>query len=134
MLDRLKEKGLTLNGEKCEFRLPQLTFFGQEVTKRGINPSKEKVPAIQYATAPKNVSEARSFMGLVQYVSRFIPDLSAVAEPIQKLIAEPVQKLIRKGVKFEWGTDQQRAFEELPMQRLWLILMVIAKHELSLMR
>ena len=105
VLDWLKEKGLTLNGEKCEFRLPRLTFFGHEVTKSGVNCSEEKVAAIQDATAPKNASEARSFMGLVQYVSRFIPNLSSVAEPIQKLI--------RKGVKFEWGTDQQRAFEEL---------------------
>jgi hypothetical protein len=44
-------------------------------------------------------------MGLVQYSARFIPDLSTVAAPIQQLT--------RSGVKFEWHTEQQKAFEEL---------------------
>ena len=42
VLDRLKETGLTLNEDKCEFRLPRLTFFGHEVTRTGIEPSEEK--------------------------------------------------------------------------------------------
>jgi hypothetical protein len=44
-------------------------------------------------------------MGLVQFCSKFIPDLSTVAEPIQKLV--------RKNVKFSWGNDQQTSFEEI---------------------
>ena len=80
VLNRLKEVGLTLNGDKCEFRLPRLTFFGHEVTQNGVEPSEEKVAAIRNADPPQNASEARSFLGLAQFVSKFIPDLSTDQE------------------------------------------------------
>ena len=105
VLDRLREVGLTLNGKKCEFRLSKLTFFGHELTHRGVNPSEEKVAAIQDATPPKDASEVRSFMGLVQYSAKFLPNLASVAQPIQELT--------RKGAKFVWGTEQQSTFKEL---------------------
>ena len=85
VLNRLKEVGLTLNGEKCEFRLPRLTLFGHQVTQNGVEPSEEKVAAIRNPDPPQHASEARSFLGVVQFVSKFIPDLSTVAEPIQRL-------------------------------------------------
>ena len=105
VLDRLREAGLTLNEGKYEFRLPRLTFFRHEVTKKGVEPSEEKVAAIRHADRPQNASEARSFMGLVQFVSKFVPDLSSIAEPIQKLT--------HKNVEFRWGQEQQVAFEKL---------------------
>ena len=105
MLDRLKETGLTLNEDKCEFRLPRLTFFGHEVTRTGIELSEEKVAAIRRAGPPQNVSEARSFLGLAQFVSKFVPDLSSIAEPIQRLT--------HKNAEFKWGKEQQVAFEKL---------------------
>ena len=105
VLDRLSEVGLTVNGEKCEFRLSKLTFFGHELTSNGVNPSEEKVAAIRDAWPPKDASEVRSFMGLVQYSAKFMPDVASVAKPIQELT--------RKGVTFKWGVEQQTAFQEL---------------------
>ncbi|KAK3855559.1 hypothetical protein Pcinc_038055 [Petrolisthes cinctipes] len=68
VLDRLQECGLTLNEDKCEFRLAKLKFFGHKVTKNGVRPSEEKIGAIRDAEPPKNSSEVRSFLGLVQFV------------------------------------------------------------------
>ena len=99
VLDRLRQVGLTLNGNKCEFRLSKLTFFGHELTSDGINPSEEKVAAIRDARAPKDASEVRSFMGLVQYSAKFMPDVASVARPLQELT--------RKGANFVWGAEQQ---------------------------
>ena len=65
-----------LNGKKCEFRLSKHTFFGHKLNHRGVNQSKEKVPAIQDATPHKDASELRSFMGLVQYSAKFLPNLA----------------------------------------------------------
>ena len=73
VLDRLSEVGLTVNGEKRQFRLSKLTFFGHELTIDGINPSEEKVAAIRDARPPKDATEVRSFMGLVQYSAKFMP-------------------------------------------------------------
>ena len=105
MLNRLKEVGLTLNGEKCEFRLPRLTFFGHQVTQNRVEPSEEKVAAIRNTDPPQNTSEARSFLGLAQFVSKFVPDLSTVVEPIQRLT--------HKNVEFKWQSEQQAAFDKL---------------------
>ena len=105
VLNRLKEVGLTLNGDKCEFGLPRLTFFGHQVTQNGVEPTEEKVAAIWNADPPQNASEARSFLGLAQFVSKFIPDLS--------IVAEPIQRLTHKNVEFKWQSEQQAAFDKL---------------------
>ena len=105
MLSRLKEVGLTLNGDKCEFRLPRLIFFDHQVTQNGGEPSEEKVVAIRNADPPQNARGARSFLGLAQFVCKFIPNLSTVAEPIQRLT--------QKNVEFKWQSEQQTAFDKL---------------------
>ena len=64
-----------------------------------------KIAAIQDCESPKTASEARSFMGLVQYSAKFIPDLASIARPIQDLT--------RKHVDFVWGKKQQYAFDKL---------------------
>ena len=97
--------GLTLNEKICEFRLPRLTFFGRDVTRTDKEASEEKVAAIRQADLPQNVREARSFLGLAQFVSKFVPDMSSIAEPIQRLT--------HKNAEFKWGKEQQAAFEKL---------------------
>lgn len=54
-----------MNGDKCEFRLSKLTFFGHKLTSDGVNPSEEKVAVIRAAWSPKDASQLQSFMGVV---------------------------------------------------------------------
>ena len=82
VLKRLKECGLTLNADKCRFRLPKLTFYGHDLSRSGVSPSEEKVTAIRDANAPQNSSEIRSFLGLVQYSAKLLPDFATVSEPL----------------------------------------------------
>ena len=80
VLTRLKEKGLTLNGDKCQFRLPKLTFFGHDLSRQGVAPSEEKVAAILNANPPQDASQAlftgplptgESLLVVVDYYCRF---------------------------------------------------------------
>ena len=75
VLQRLRERGLTLNGAKCQFRLHKLTFFGHNLSREGVSPSEEKIAAVVNAQTPKNASEVRSFVQLVQYSSKVHPEL-----------------------------------------------------------
>ena len=75
------------------------------MTQNGVEPSEEKVAAIRNADPPQNASEARSFLGLAQFVSKFIPDQSTVVEPIERLT--------HKNVELKWQLEQQAAFDKL---------------------
>ena len=105
VLDRLRECGLTLNGDKCQFRISKLTFFGHDLGVNGISPTEEKIAAVRNAQAPKKASEVRSFLGLVQYSSKFLPSYSQVAEPLRMLT--------RKNQPFVWGQAQENSFQKL---------------------
>jgi hypothetical protein len=72
----LKENGLTLNAEKCVYRMNELQFMGFLLSEKGIGPTASKVEAVQQAERPKSASEVRSFLGLVNFNARFIPDLA----------------------------------------------------------
>ena len=58
VLAKLLDSGLTLNPKKCQFQMNKLTFFGHDLSKQGVSPSKEKISAIESAKSSKNVSEA----------------------------------------------------------------------------
>ena len=76
---RLKERGLALNAEKCQFSMDKLTFFGMVLSGNGISCTEEKVNAVKEAREPRTVSVTRSFLRLVNYCGRFIPDLATVS-------------------------------------------------------
>ena len=67
LLQRLRETGLTAKKSKCLFNMDSLWFYGMILTKNGIKPDQEKVVAIKNTPPPTNVTELRSFLGLVNY-------------------------------------------------------------------
>lgn len=105
VLETLKENGLTLNKEKCSYRMTELQFMGFLLSERGIGPTSAKVDAVKKAEAPKSASEVRSFLGLVNFNARFINDLATKSEPLRRLT--------RKGTPFKWGKEQEKAFSIL---------------------
>ena len=80
-------------------------FVGLVLTDKGIGPTEDKERAILDAREPQNASEVRSFLGLANYNARFMPDFATVAEPLRRLT--------KKGVRFEFGDEQRKAFTEL---------------------
>ena len=105
VLTRLQERGLTLNAEKYKFSVPEITFFGYTISGSGIRPADETATAIRNAPKPSTVSEVRSFLGLVNYCSRFIPNFATISAPIRQLT--------HKGTPFTWTKLHQNAFETL---------------------
>ena len=104
-LSRLESKGLTLNREKCIFSVPELVFFGFKISANGISPDDKKVEAVRNARPPTTAAEVRSFLGLVNYCARFIPNFAT--------LAEPSRQLTRSDSEWVWGEIQQDAFDRL---------------------
>ena len=105
ILDRIREKGLTLKKNKCQLGLSEIHFMGHMVSDQGIGPTKERVLVHLNVTKPKTVSEVRRFLGLVNFSARYIPNLSTLCEPLSRLT--------KKGVKFEWRSEQDQCFSKL---------------------
>ena len=87
------------------FRMSQLTFMGYLLSSKGIGPTESRVEAVVRPKEPTNAVEVRSFLGLVNFSARFIPNLASITKPLRELT--------RKDVPFLWGTEQQTAFETL---------------------
>ena len=109
VLRRLLDAGLKLNGEKCQFGMTELTFMGHRLSRAGVTATDEKVTAVLNAREPRTSSEVRSFLGLVTFLGRFIPDLSTVSAPLRDLT--------KSGVAWRWGKPESDSFNELK-QRL----------------
>ena len=86
VLERLTNAGVTLNIDKCTFRVPKATFLGNVVSTNGIEVDPEKVSAVVNLPAPTNVHEARVFLGTVNHLGKFAEHLADKTKPIRDLM------------------------------------------------
>ena len=77
VLKRLAKAGMRLKKEKCAFMLPSVDYLGHTISAEGLRASEAKVKGVVNAPAPRDITELRSFLGLVNYYSKFLPDLSS---------------------------------------------------------
>lgn len=105
VLQRLKDFNVTLNKQKCKIGATEIDFLGHHLSGEGIRPKHDKIIAITQFRAPSTSEETRSFLGLVNYVGKFIPNLATITEPLRRLT--------RHDTKFEWTKKQQQAFDSL---------------------
>jgi len=108
VLYRLKEAKVTLNVDKCQFAQSSIKFLGQIVSQDEIQPDPEKVRAITEMPPPKNVSEVRRFMGMVNQLGKFCSQLADKAKPIHELLSS------KSG--WFWGESQQKSFEDIKQE------------------
>ena len=104
VLNRFKEKGLTVNANKCEFYKSSITFYGMVFSSEGFT-DPEKVEAIQNIIPPENSSECRSLLGMTNYVSRFIRNYSTLTAPIKELT--------KADCEFHLGEKQKQALSNI---------------------
>ena len=76
------EHGLVFNGEKCEVKQDSVTFFGTVYDANGAHPDLKKVDAIHKMPPPDNKQQLQHFLGMVTYLSPFIPSLSTHTAPL----------------------------------------------------
>ena len=103
MSDRLHKYNLHLKLPKCEFLKPEVVYLGLRISAEGVQPVEEKINAVKQAPAPQNVSELRSFLGMVQYYHSFLPGLATILAPLHWLLQE--------NVRWEWTDNYQKAFK-----------------------
>ena len=105
VFETIAKSGLKLNKRKCEIRKSKLCYLGNVLSKYGMSPDPDKVKAIQEIPPPQNVSELQQILGMINYLGRFLSQLSTVISPMSKLLKSDVTRT--------WSHRQQEAFEEV---------------------
>ena len=109
LLKALLKNGLKISPKKCQLFRTKLYYMGNEIfiqnKRMCVQPLRSRLEAIQKLQPPTTVKGCRSFVGMVNFLSMFCPEL-------QKLV-KPIYVLTRKGRPFIWGKEQQDSFEEI---------------------
>lgn len=105
VLQRLKDNNLKLQPDKCEFMRHEVAYLGHVITNNGVSPDPSKTKVIENFPIPKNPKDIKSFLGLVGYYRRFIPNFAKLSKPLTKLL--------NKDINFSWSNEQQEAFDTL---------------------
>ena len=107
-LTRLEQVGVTLNEEKCSFSQSEIKFLGHIINEQGVSADPEKTVAIKDMKAPTNVSEMRRFLGMVNQLGKFSPNVADYTQPLRDLL--------RKKNDWVWGPEQKQAFQRIKQE------------------
>ena len=105
VLQRLQIAGMRLKKGKCAFMLPSVSYLGHVINAEGLHTAESKVQAVVEAPEPRNVTELRSFIGMVNYYGKFIPNLATTLSPLYLLL--------QKSTPWSWGSRQRCAFRDI---------------------
>ncbi|KAK2706617.1 hypothetical protein QYM36_016593 [Artemia franciscana] len=85
VLQRAREKGVKFNQDKCVFNATAISYFGQLLTTEGVKPDPNKTKEVAEMLEPTNKEELQTLLGMFNYLSRYIPNLFSLNQPLREL-------------------------------------------------
>ena len=104
ILGILRENGLQVDIEKCEFHVEEVLYLGIIVGRHGIKMDPAKVAAVKEWAKPERVKDVQAFLGFANFYRKFIKGFSNVARPLTALTGN---------ILWKWTAECQDAFENL---------------------
>ena len=105
MMVRCRKHGITFNKDKFEVAEPRVRFCGYNLFAVGVSAGEDRISVIWDFPTPANLTDLRSFMGLVNQLSEFTQDIAAAAQPLRPLMS-PKRT-------FTWTADHDKAFSDV---------------------
>ena len=105
VFEKIKDYGFHINKTKCSFLQDSVEYLGFVVDKNGVHTSPSKIKAIVEMPNPINISQLRSFLGMVNHYAKFIPNLTDRLAPFYLLL--------KKDTKWEWNASCTEAFTSI---------------------
>lgn len=105
VLKILLERGVRVRREKCEFFQPSLEYLGHLIDSESIRPTQEKVKAVLCAPVPKDKRQLKSFLGMINYYGKFLPQLATVLHPLNNLLCNDTS--------WKWDSQCQYAYKKV---------------------
>ena len=103
LLKALQSYNVKINAKKSVFGVTSLDYLGYSIDGKGIHPNMDRVKALQNAPKPTSVKKLQSFLGFLQYYSKFVKNFAAKARPLFDLLSSD----------FEWSNEAERAYNDL---------------------
>lgn len=110
-LKTLKENNVLLNQDKCILKAKEIKFLGHMLSENGVTPLASYINSIKSFRKPLNVDELHSFLGLVNFIGKWIPNLATLTEPLRKLLRLKLTK--HANIQKYWGNEQSEGFGKL---------------------
>ncbi|XP_029163713.1 uncharacterized protein K02A2.6-like [Nylanderia fulva] len=107
VFQRLEQSGFHVNINKCDFFKEKLDLLGFVINKEGLHKSETKVKAMTNAPVPRNKKQLESFIGLITYYARFLPNRAEKLQPLYKCA---------KAETFKWTVECQKAVDWVKME------------------
>ena len=104
LLDRIRQKGVKINRDKMKLHLSKIKHMGHMLTAEGLKADPDKIRGIQDLAEPENKTEMKRFLGTVNYLSKFIPGLSQMAEKLREATKEG---------DFKFGEPERKAWFDI---------------------
>ena len=105
LMKRARQKGIKFNQAKLQFKCSKVSFFGHTWTPEGIQPDNRKISAILAMKPPENAKDLQSFLGLVNYLTRYSSSLATITAPLRELT--------KKEIAYVWGPEHDQAFKRI---------------------
>ena len=112
-LDICRKNTLTLNPDKMQFRLPQVSFFGHQWSAKGLSPDPKKIAVVKRMDLPRDVDTMRSFLGLVNYLNRFSPCLAELSEPLREICRQDTEFKLTKSVQVAFSKTKEEISKDV---------------------
>lgn len=104
VLKRLQEYGIHLKKEKCQFGVESVEYLGHRIDARGVHTTDSKVKTIMDTPPPTSVTQLRSFLGMISYYAKFIPNMATLLHPLYTLL--------RSNQRWRWSRECDQVFRK----------------------
>lgn len=105
VLERMQIHNLHISAEKCTFASTSVDYLGYHIDGEISTPQEKHIDVINRFPTPKTKRQLQSFLGTINWVREYIPNVSSITQPLTRLL--------QKNVNFKWNQECQRAFEAL---------------------
>ena len=105
VVQRMTNWNLSVNFDKCQIKKAKVNYAGHTVTADGLEPRNGKFVRCKKCQTPQSKGDVRRFLGLVQYLAKFLPDMSDVDAPLREVV--------KKNNEFFWEKPQEESFNKL---------------------
>jgi ribonuclease HI len=105
VFEKCRRFGISLNPKKCLFGLEEGKLLGHIISKEGIRIDPSRIEAILKIEHPRNLKELQSFIGKINFLRRFIPNLAELLRNITNIL--------KKDAKIKWDPESRSSFGQV---------------------